>query len=162
MKAKTITGLAVLFMVFTSLSLSAQKPDFTGEWKLNREKTALTDNSLFLSGITIKIKADTLFTTRVYENSNGEQYPFDENVTLDGKEARITIYDMPRVTKASGVNSDGSVLVESKTTFYNNGSEDNLVAKETWKIAGEMLTIEFTNSMSAGSGSGTLYFAKVK
>lgn len=162
MKAKTITGLAVLFMVFTSLSLSAQKPDFTGEWKLNREKTALTDNSLFLSGITIKIKADTLFTTRVYENSNGEQYPFDENVTLDGKEARITIYDMPRVTKASGVNSDGSVLVESKTTFYNNGSEDNLVAKETWKIVDGILTIEFTNSMSAGSGSGTLYFAKVK
>ncbi len=164
MKAKTITGLAVLFMFLTSLSLSAQKPDFSGEWKLNREKTALTDNSLFLAGITIKIKADSLFTTRVYENSNGEQYPFDENVTLDGKEGKISIYDMPRVTKATGINADGSINVESKTTFYNGGSEDNLVAKETWKIAGDtkMLTIEFSNTMSAGSGSGTLYFTKVK
>jgi hypothetical protein len=162
MKTKTITGLVILFMFITSLAVSAQKPDFSGEWKLNREKTALTDNSLFLSGITIKIKADSLFTTRVYENSNGEKYPFDENVTLDGKEAKITIYDMPRITKANGVNTDGSLNVESKTTFYNNGSEDNLVAKEIWKIAGEMLTIEFTNSMSAGSGSGTLYFNKTK
>ena len=164
MKAKTITGLAVLFMFLTSLSLSAQKPDFSGEWKLNREKTALADNSLFLSGITIKIKADTLFTSRVYENANGEQYPFDENVTLDGKEGKISIYEMPRVTKATGINADGSINVESKTTFNNNGIEDNLVAKEIWKIAGDtkMLTIEFTNSMSAGSGSGTLYFNKTK
>ena len=85
MKTKTITVLVILLVFLTSLTVSAQKPDFTGEWKLNREKTALTDNSLFLSGITIKIKADTLFTSRVYENSNGEQYPFDENLTrLEG------------------------------------------------------------------------------
>ncbi len=162
MKTKTITGLAILLVFLTSLTLSAQKPDFSGEWKLNREKTALTDNSLFLAGITIRIKADTLFTARVYENANGEQYPFDEIVTLDGKEAKMTIYDMPRVTKATGITADGSINVESKTTFYNGGSEDNLVAKETWKIAGDMLTIEYNNTMSAGFNSGTLYFTKVK
>lgn len=164
MKTKTITVLVILLVFLTSLTVSAQKLDFSGEWKLNKEKTALTDNSLFLAGITIKIKADTLFTSRVYENANGEQYPFDEIVTLDGKEAKMTIYEMPRVTKASGVNSDGTIIVESKTTFYNGGSEDNLVAKEIWKIAGDtkLLTIEFTNSMSAGSASGTLYFTKVK
>lgn len=164
MKTKTIAGLVIIIMLLTSLSGLAQKPDFSGEWKLNREKTALADNSLFLSGITIKIKADTLFTARVYENSNGEQYPFDENVTLNGSEAKITIYDMPRVTKATGVNADGSINLESKTTFYNNGAEDNLVSKEIWKIAGDtkMLTIEFKNTMSAGEATGTLYFSKVK
>jgi len=162
MKTKTITGLVILLVFLTSLAVTAQNPDFSGEWKLNREKTALTDNSLFLAGITIKVKADSLFTSRVYENSNGEQYPFDENVTLDGKEGKITIYDMPRVTKATGVNSDGSIIVESKTTFYNNGSEDNLVAKEIWKIADGLLTIEYNNTMSAGAGTGTLYFTKVK
>jgi len=162
MKTKTITGLVILLMFITSLTLSAQKPDFSGEWKLNKEKTALTDNSLFLAGITIKVKADSLYTTRVYENSNGEQYPFDENVTLDGEEGKISIYDMPRVTKATGINSDGTINVESKTTFYNNGSEDNLVAKEIWKIADGILTIEYNNTMSAGFNSGNLYFTKVK
>lgn len=162
MKTKTITVLVILLVFLTSLTVSAQKPDFSGEWKLNKEKTALTDNSLFLAGITVKVKADTLFTSRVYENANGEQYPFDEIVTLDGKEAKMTIYEMPRVTKASGVNSDGTIIVESKTTFYNGGSEDNLVAKEIWKIADGLLTIEFNNTMSAGSGSGTLYFNKTK
>ena len=164
MKTKAIPGLIILLMFLASFSATAQKPDFSGEWKLNKEKTALADNSLFLAGITIKIKADTLFTTRLYENSNGEQYPFDENVTLDGKEGKITIYEMPRVTKATGINEDGSINVESKTTFYNNGAEDNLVAKETWKIAGDtnMLTIEFKNAMAAGEATGTLYFTKVK
>lgn len=164
MKTKSIPVLIILVMFLASFSVSAQKPEFSGEWKLNKEKTALADNSLFLAAITIRLKADTLFTTRLYENSNGEQYPFDENVTLDGKEGKITIYEMPRVTKATGINSDGSINVESKTTFYNNGAEDNLVANETWKIAADtnMLTIEFKNSMAAGEVTGTLYFTKIK
>jgi hypothetical protein len=164
MKTKTISGLIFLFIFLTSLSGIAQKPSFSGEWKLNREKTALTDNQLFLSGITVQIKGDSLLTKRVYENANGEQYPFDENVTLTGKEAKITIYEMPRVTKATGVNTDGSINLESKTTFNGNSGEDNLVAKETWKVSSDakMLTIEFSNKMSAGESGGTLYFNKVK
>ncbi len=164
MKTKTFSGLLILLTFLTSFTLSGQKSDFSGEWKLNREKTVLTDNSLFLAGLTIKIKGDSLYTSRLYENANGEQYPFDENITLDGKEGKISIYDMPRVTKASGVNSDGAIILESKTTFFNNGAEDNLVAKEIWKIAADtkMLTIEFKNTMAAGEASGTLYFNKIK
>jgi hypothetical protein len=141
----------------------AQKADFSGEWKLNKEKTVLSDNQLFLSGITIQLKSDSLLTTRVYENGNGEEYPFEENLSLDNKDCKIVIFDMPRTSKAAKA-SDGSITIESATTFNgNNGSED-MTAKETWKIedGGKMISMEFSNKMSGNEVTGKYYYDKIK
>lgn len=163
MKTKSIlSGLFLLFLL-PAFTIYAQKADFSGEWKLNKEKTVLADNQLFLSGITIQLKSDSLLTTRVYENGNGEEYPFDENLTLDGKDCKIVIFDMPRTSKATQVN-DGAIMIESATTFNgNNGSED-MTAKETWKIedVGKMISMEFSNKMSGNETTGKYYYDKVK
>jgi len=164
MKAKTFLIAIILIITAGTYSASSQKSDFSGEWKLNREKTVLADNQLYLSEIKIFVKKDSLITTRTYEDGNGQVYPFDENLTLDGKECKIIIYDMPRTSKASKVNSDGSIIVESRTTFYGNNGEDNLNSTETWKIdrEGPTLIISFKNNMSSGEVSGTNYYNKVK
>lgn len=164
MNTKSTFGLLVILFFILSISVQAQNSGLTGEWKLNREKTILADNQLFLSKVTIQVKGDSLLTTRVYENGNGEEYPFDENLSLDGKESKIVIYEMPRTSKASKVNADGSVMIESKTTFSGNNGEDNLLAKETWKVdnEGKILTLDFTNKSSAGEVAGTNYYNKVK
>ena len=101
MKTKTFFLILVLFTVSFSFSAFGQITNFSGKWELNKEKTILADNQLFLSGITIQLKSDSLFTTRIYQNTNGEEYPFDENLSLDGKECKITIYDMPRTSKVT-------------------------------------------------------------
>lgn len=164
MKTKSIFGLLSILIFVASFSAQAQNSALTGEWKLNREKTVLADNQLFLSKVTVQLKGDSLLTTRVYENGNGEEYPFEENLTLDGKECKIAIYEMPRTSKASRVNSDGSILIESKTTFSGNNGQEDLLAKETWKVDNEskMLIIDFTNKMSAGEVTGKSYYNKVK
>jgi hypothetical protein len=164
MNTKSTFGLLLILFFTSSLSVQAQYTALTGEWKLNREKTVLTDNQLFLSKVTIQLKGDSLLTTRIYENGNGEEYPFEENLTLDGKEGKIVIYDMPRTSKASKVNEDGSIVIESKTTFNGNNGEDNLLAKETWKVdnASKLLVVSFTNKTSAGEASGTSYYNKIK
>jgi hypothetical protein len=164
MKTKTFFIVSILLVVTCSFSANSQNPDFSGEWKLNREKTVLADDQLFLSEIVVRIKGDSLYTTRFYQDGNGQVYPFDENLTLDGKECKIVIYDMPRTSKASRVSSNGAIIVESKTTFYGNNGEDNLNSKETWKIENEgpTLTISFINNMAAGEVSGTNYYNKVK
>jgi hypothetical protein len=164
MNKKSAFGLLLISFIFLSFTVQAQNSVFSGEWKLNREKTTLADNQLFLSKMTIKMKGDSLLTTRVYENGNGEEYPFEENLSLDGKECKIVIYEMPRTTKASKVNTDGSLLIESKTTFNGSNGEDNLLAKETWKVDNDskMLVIDYTNKMSAGEVTGKSYFNKVK
>jgi hypothetical protein len=164
MKTKSPFGLLFILFFIASFSAQAQNSAFTGEWKLNREKTILADNQLFLSKVTIQVKNDSLLTTRIYENGNGEEYPFEENLSLDGKESKIVIYEMPRTSKASGVNTDGSILVESKTTFNGNNGQEDLLAKETWKVDNEskMLIVDFTNKMSAGEVTGKNYYNKVK
>jgi hypothetical protein len=164
MNKKSSFGLLLILFFMVSFSALAQNQGLTGEWKLNREKTTLAEAQLFLSRVTIQVKGDSLLTTRVYENGNGEEYPFKENLSVDGKESKIVIYDMPRTSKASKVIADGSIIIESKTTFSGNNGEDNLLAKETWKVdnEGKILTVDFTNKSSAGEASGTNYYNKVK
>lgn len=101
---------------------------------------------------------------RVYENANGEQYPFTENLSLDGKEYKIVIFEMPRTAKASRSITDGSLIIESKTTFTGDNGAVDLITKETWKVDnnGTTLTINFTNIMAGNESAGTNYYNKAK
>lgn len=164
MRTKPFIALIILLLILTASTISAQKADLSGEWKLNKEKSVIADNQLFLTSITIKIKPDSLFTTRVYENGNGEQYPFDENLSLDGKECKLVIYDMPRTSTATRSDSDGSIKISSATTFNGNNGEENMTAKETWKMdnEGQTLTLEFTNAMSGNEFTGTYFYNRAK
>jgi hypothetical protein len=164
MKTKTILVALSLLLFLPALTIYAQKADFSGEWKLNKEKTVLADNQLFLSGITIQIKKDSLLTTRVYENGNGEEYPFEENISLDGKDCKIVIFDMPRTSKATISDTDGSIMIASTTTFSGNNGQEDMIAKETFKVdnEGKTMTLEFTNKMSGNEITGTYYYNKVK
>lgn len=164
MKTKSLIITLTLALFLCSHSAMAQNSPFDGEWKLNTEKTTSTNDQLFLSKVTIKLKSDSLLTTRVYENYNGEQYPFVENLSLNNKVCKIYIYDMPRATKASRSGSDGSVAIESTTTFYGNNGEENMTAKENWSVDkdGKMLTVKFTNTMSGTESTGTNFYNKVK
>ena len=119
---------------------------------------------MFLSKITFQVKADSLFTTRVYENGNGEEYPFEENLSLDGKDCKIVIYEMPRTSKATRSADDGSIMIASATTFNNGNGPEDMTANETWKLDndGNFLTLTFTNKMSGNETTGTYYFEKAK
>jgi len=161
MKTRLILIATVLVFIVSSLAVSAQNGNFSGEWKLNTEKTVLPSDQLYLLKITIKIDDNKLLTTRTYSNSNGEEYPFEENLTLDGKECKITIYEMPRVSKATK-GADGSLVIESHTTFNANGSEEQLVANEVWKLDKDTLIIDVTNKMMGNEIKGVTYYNKVK
>jgi hypothetical protein len=163
MKTKRIPSLVVLLVFLPSLILSAQKADISGDWKLNREKSTIADNQLYLSKITIQIKSDSLLTTRVYENGMGEEYPFDEKLSLDGKDCKIVIFDMPRTSTATRT-ADGAFAISSATTFNGNNGQEDMVAKETWKMdnEGKMLTLNFTNTMSGSEFKGTYFYERTK
>jgi hypothetical protein len=164
MKTKSFLSILILILITSSFSVLAQNKNFAGEWTINKEKTTLADEQLFLSGIKVELRNDSLLTTRTYENGMGESYPFDENLSLDGKESKISIYDMPRTSKATKSDAEGSLLVESTTIFNGQYGEDSLLAKETWKLdlEGKVLTIAFTNKMSGNDVTGTNIYDKVK
>ena len=156
-------SLTFLFLV-CAFFVKAQNNPLTGEWKLNKEKTMLAPNQLFLLKIAILVKGDSLFSTRTYQNTDGQEYPFNENLSLSGKESKIVIYDMPRTAHATFSKDDGSMALESTTTFYRDGQEVNMKAQETWKVDSEnkLLSVVSKFTTSAGELSSTSFFDRVK
>jgi hypothetical protein len=164
MKTKFLPFSLSILLLSASFFVKAQNNPLTGEWKLNKEKTVLAPNQLFLLKIAIQVKGDSLFTTRTYQNTDGQEYPFNENLSLSGKESKIVIYDMPRKAKATLSMVDGSISLESTTTFYRDGQEVDFKAQETWKVesGNNQLSILSKFMSSAGEVSLTSFFDRVK
>jgi hypothetical protein len=154
---KTKSFIPVIGLLFICMSAFGQNID--GNWKINPAKSAVPSDQLYLAKINFQVKGDSLLTTRVYQSPDGQEYPFEEKLTLDGKEHKIYIYDMPRSSKATKAEG-GTITIESKTTFQGNGGEDNLVTKESWKMDGTTLVQNFTTQMSGQEFKGTFYYVK--
>jgi hypothetical protein len=71
---------------------------------------------------------------------------------------------MPRTSKATISDTDGSIMIASTTTFSGNNGQEDMIAKETFKVdnEGKTMTLEFTNKMSGNEITGTYYYNKVK
>jgi hypothetical protein len=160
MKKILLIGLAMFMTISISHRASAQKPDFNGKWKLDATKSTLPEYTPVLTRISVIVKDDSLLAQRFYDIGDGQEYPFNENVTLNGKEYSITIYDMPRKTKASVGTEDGALIIES-TTSYNGG---DFVSKETWKTdpSNKILTISFKNIIEGNEGTGLFILNKIE
>lgn len=145
-----------------TVSATGQKTDFQGTWKLDRTKSTLPANLPTLIGITVKISGDSLLTERVYDSMDGQEYPFSENLTLDGKELRFTIYDMPRKTKAVLADQDATLNLESTTTFNGPDGAADFLSKESWKVdkATNTLSINYVNSISGNEEKGVFVLNK--
>ncbi len=133
--------------------------NFSGEWMLDKEKTELSESPLFLSKITIIQKEDSLLTTRTYMNEYGEQYPFDEEITLNGEEKEIVIYEMKRRTAARWAEDGKSLLITSKTKYYGDTGEEEFSVEETWSLEeeGTILSIGYTTNSVYGTNTGTYF-----
>lgn len=147
-----------------SVNVSAQKADFNGTWKLDMTRSTLTEYTPVLRRIDVKIVGDSLLTERYYDTGDGQEYPFKENLNLKGKEFSITIYDMPRKSKASWLETDGSVIMESTTTFYGDSGSEDFISKEIWKAdaANMILTISYKNIVAGNEAEGELVLKKAE
>ncbi len=164
MKTKSFPFYLTLLLLVSSFCAQAQNNPMTGEWKLNKEKTVMANNQIFLLKIAVQVKGDSLLTTRTYQNTDGQEYPFNENLSLSGKENKIVIYDMPRTAKATISKADGSIILDSTTTFYRNGEAVNMVTQETWKVEpdNKLLSINSKLITAGGEIAATSFFDRVK
>ena len=160
-RAFVFIPLMVLTIIFT-ISATAQKSDFTGTWKLDSAKSVLPEySSILLTRIIVKLKADSLLTKRFYDVGDGQEYPFDENLPLNGTNVSITIYDMPRKANVTWSDKDNTVNLTSTITYYPSGSPVDFNSKETWKVdQANTLTISFVNKSSQGESAGQFFFTK--
>lgn len=162
MKICLIFTAFVFCAIAFTLPAAGQKDDFTGVWNLNREKSVIPEYTPVLIKITVTVKGDSLLTERVYDTGDGSQYPFEENVTLDGKEYNINIYNMPRKSKATVSDPDSLLNFESATTYEGSAGPDDMITKEIWKVDKEnnTFTISFKNKSAMGENEGSFFFTK--
>lgn len=162
MKKTRLIFLLIIVAFISSIQLTAQTADFNGTWKIDRAKSTLAEYTPVLTRIDIKIAGDSLLTERYYDTGNGQEYPFTENLTLDGKEYGITIYEMPRKTKASWSEQDGSLTVESTVTITGDSGTADFISKENWKIdkANNIFTISWKNQIAENSSEGAFILNK--
>ena len=161
-KVITLIFLIVLVLSFSN-SAAGQKADFTGTWKLDMSKIPETGNFPLLLQITINIKEDSVLTERLYDIGDGQKYPFKENVTLDGKESLMTVYEMPRKSMAKWSENDTTVtLVSTTTATGSTGTQVDFTSVETWSVdkVNNILTISFKNNSPAGEMSGAFVLIK--
>ncbi len=162
MKRITFFITLTVFAVFSTFSVSGQKTDFSGTWKVDRTKSTLLEYLPTLARISIEIKGDSLLTERVYEGGDGQEYPFDENITLDGKECAITIYDMPRKTKASWSEQDGSVSLNRQPQLMVIAALKISYPKKHGKLIKKtkFLLSSFKNKLAGSESEGAFFFNK--
>ncbi|MCD6566991.1 MAG: hypothetical protein J7K53_13720 [Bacteroidales bacterium] len=160
---KNLLLTAIFLMLSVSLFAGKKKVNFSGKWVLDKEKTEIAENSIFLTEISIKHVGDSLFTIRSYESDyDGGVYPFDEDLTLDGKEYEIYIYDMPRTASAKWSDKGKSIIINSKVTFYGDQGDVDMIAEETFTLEkkGTLLIINSKNKTGEEETEGILYFNK--
>ena len=160
MKTLRILFLIISLLPFQIKTSVAQNINYSGEWKLNKEKTGTVgDQQYSLASIKINLTKDSLLTTRVYENVNGEEYSFDENLSLNDKESDITVFGMPRTAKASLSGKDGFLRIESTIVV----NSEKHATNEIWSREkdGKTLTVSFT-TITPGMADkiGKKYFEK--
>lgn len=113
-------ALALALVLFSSVAIG-QKVDYSGEWKLNEDKSELGyEFSLAPASITVKHTKKTL-DMKIVNVWNGQEIVNDQHYTLNGKETE-NIGFAESVTKSTAV-------VDKKTKAINivtNGSAEGM------------------------------------
>ena len=113
-------AIALALVMFSSLTI-AQKVDYSGEWKLNEDKSELGyEFSLAPASITVKHTKKTL-DMKIVNVWDGQEIVNDQHYTLNGKETE-NIGFAESVTKSTAV-----VVKETKAIkIVTNGSAEGM------------------------------------
>ena len=159
---------AVILTVCTSATVITSA-DFSGEWKLNEQKSDLGQFGGRGVAKTMKVTssdAKGISIERTSTNQNGEAVVRKEALTFDGKESESTGGFGNSTRKATAKWSDDgqSMIINAVMTLDRNGEKMEIKQNETWKLGdgGQTLTIESNSSSSFGESTMKLVYEKGK
>ncbi len=151
--------LASLFLMAFSLNIEAQKPNFSGTWSFNQQKSELGQPSgqggqrPFGMGGTLTIKqAGNTLTVQRETSRQGETRTFSSNYTLDGKESANTSGRGSSKSTAVWSSDNKSLTITTISTFEFDNQRRESKSVEVWTLAdgGKSLVINTTRSMQQG------------
>ncbi len=141
-------------MILSSTAWGADKPNFSGDWKLNSEKSDLGQMPAPSSWTQKITHAEPKLTVLTKMASDRGEFEFELNYTTDGKESTNTIRSRSSV---SVVKWEGDALsFDTKSKMGDN----EFTMKDKWTTDGKVLTIQRHWASSMGEGDQKLIFEK--
>lgn len=161
---KRVFGFLLLVVFIVTNLVAADKPDFSGTWKFNEEKSTLDDMGMAFIPHTLVIKQqeNDLAVQKTFTNQNGEDMVTDESMTLDGKECKSEIWNSPRVTTANWTDKGDTLKIEVKITFNQDGNMNEMLLHEAWSTLddGARMVVNHFSTSNWGERKITMVFDK--
>jgi hypothetical protein len=147
----------IALVLFSSVAIG-QKVNYSGEWKLNEDKSELGyDFSLAPASMTVKHTRKTLDIKSV-NVWNGQEVVSDDHFTLDGKECENTGFG-ESVAKSTAVVDKKTKAIKIITSGYADGVGD-WTSTQIISMNEENLMIKFDAASDMGEIAETYVFDK--
>ena len=168
MRLIALFTVAVLLLGAIVVSAQEAKPNFSGEWVLNADKSTQPEGpggrrgGMMASKMTIEQKDNQLIIESVRKNRDGEDVSTKATYTLDGKKCKN---DTNFGTRESTANwsKDGKMLtIESTMNMSRGDREFTMESTEKWSLDKNVLTIETTSSSPRGERTSKAVYHKVE
>ena len=150
--------LFVFILAFVSSTGFGQKVDFSGSWKINHEKSDLSDQfSMAPHNITLAQEDNSLLVEK-HSTWRDQERTTNDKFTLDGQECENPGF-RDSIKKSTAVwNEDKSILKISSKIPMRDGGEMAIV--EEYQMDGNNLVIISSRSSSYGESSEKFVFDK--
>lgn len=148
----------LIMLVLISSAGFGQKANFSGNWKINKEKSELGDQfSMAPNTIIVNHKRKSLEVEK-HGDFQGEEYTTNDLFTLDGKECENPGWMESVKTSTAVWNKKTKVLNINSNILLEDGSDVEII--EEWGMNGDNLVIEVSASSSYGDMEERFVFDK--
>jgi hypothetical protein len=160
-KLLMLASISLLFI----MQVSAQNgtTNFSGNWAINETKSNFGDAPFRMAASLLAVKQDgnNLSIDRTVNGPDGQEMKMSGKYTLDGKEnENLGIMDMKTKSTVTWAPDKKSFTIASTTFFNMNGDTMEMKSSEIWKLDGDILKIDATNSMPDGEMKTNLVYDK--
>lgn len=150
----------ILFVSITllSLSVSAQKADYSGSWKIDRANSELAEE-FSMAPEKIEIVQDgNLFTITRHVSFQEESFSYTDNITLDGKECENQGWGETIKKSTANWSDDKKMLkIVNKLPMGDNGE---MVVTMEYRKNGDQLELTSSANSSYGEMEEMMIFNK--
>jgi hypothetical protein len=164
---KSITiNFTITLLGFSSLSFAANKPNFSGTWVLDKDRSFSNPPGLEQT-MTITHNDDQIKLEGKQKTARGE-IDLNESYTLDGKQTDYTPPNPPKAKgkrKASWLPNNKGILIEDEMTSTSpDGKEVTQQIARKWQLSidGSTLTIDYYFDGPRGSFESKRVFVRKK
>ncbi len=168
MRFIAVFSLVILFISSFNVLAQESKPNFTGEWILNVDKSDQPEGpggrrgGMMPSKMVIEQKENQLVVETVRKNRDGQEVTVKSTYTLDGKKCKNETNWGIRESKLNWSKDGKTLIIESIMKMSRGDRDFTMESTEKWSLDKNVLTIETTRSTPMGEMTSKAVYDKVE